>query len=206
VTNLDPAPETTGSVVETRERRQYTDRQVARTCARCEAWIPYTGVGRIPKYCSQNCRQRAYELRTAEARHARDVEAGRATDGPVREVVERTETITRTVVRQAPPEVVYRDAPRPAAPESSVPRTAEQWLAALRDLQLRVEDDDPELLDHPLWPDLARRIRFLALLTGPALPTPATAPAPAANVPQESRQQRRARERMERKAAAKKRH
>ncbi|MFE3144285.1 hypothetical protein [Streptomyces scopuliridis] len=65
----------------------------------------YAGTGRIPKYCSDSHRKRASQLRTAPARAALPVDEGGRTTEPVREVIERTETVTRTVVRQGPVEI-----------------------------------------------------------------------------------------------------
>jgi endogenous inhibitor of DNA gyrase (YacG/DUF329 family) len=65
------------------------ERLVRRTCGWCGTWIEYRGTGRRPKFCSKSCRQRDYEVHAAERRLGRDLTAGRATAGPVREVVSR---------------------------------------------------------------------------------------------------------------------
>lgn len=44
-----------------------TRRQAATTCAWCNGPINVQPVGRIPKWCSQTCRQRAWEQRRAAA-------------------------------------------------------------------------------------------------------------------------------------------
>ncbi|MBV1855730.1 hypothetical protein [Catellatospora tritici] len=43
----------------------------------------------MPRYCKQGCRQRAYELRTAERRRLADLDAGRIAAVPAQRVVER---------------------------------------------------------------------------------------------------------------------
>jgi hypothetical protein len=90
-----------------------------RTCAWCGAWVPYKGSGRPARYCSPAHRQRDYELRTANAR----AQGERSTD-PVREVIERVETRTRTVIRQGPPIVARYER-----------LTLADWLRLLYDLR-----------------------------------------------------------------------
>lgn len=76
-----------------------------RTCGWCgkEIGTRAKGRGRQRRYCTPAHRQRAYEVRTAQARLERDREAGtaRLEDEPVRELVERTVVRTRAV-RAAP--------------------------------------------------------------------------------------------------------
>ncbi|MBB6122188.1 hypothetical protein [Nocardiopsis algeriensis] len=72
-----------------------------RTCGWCGKEISprANGKGRPRLYCGRSCRQRAYEVRTAHQRLARDQAAGRARseDEPVREVVREVVTRTRIV-------------------------------------------------------------------------------------------------------------
>jgi hypothetical protein len=103
--------------IATRERLRTT------TCRWCGDQVPYAGVGRRPLYCSDAHRQRAYEVRTALARAGRPVEQGGRADAPVREVVERTETVTRTTVRRQAP---------------YLPHTVQQWVHALGELRAQL--------------------------------------------------------------------
>jgi hypothetical protein len=81
-----------------------------RTCAWCGTWIPYSGRGRYPVYCSPSCRTRAWEIRTAEKRLGRDLSSGRASAEPVREVV--------------------RELGKPRQPPTTAtPTKADQWAA-----------------------------------------------------------------------------
>ncbi|MEU6721562.1 hypothetical protein ABZ897_59850 [Nonomuraea sp. NPDC046802] len=73
------------------------DRLQGRTCAWCATYITYSGRGRPPSYCSKSCRNRAWEVRTAERRLQRDIVAAAVRAEPVREV--HTETVTRTRTR-----------------------------------------------------------------------------------------------------------
>jgi hypothetical protein len=59
-------------------------------CAWCGRPIEFAPVGRLRRYCNHSCRQRAYEVRTAEARLRRDVDAGRVRQVPAQRVVEPT--------------------------------------------------------------------------------------------------------------------
>ncbi|MGY4965117.1 hypothetical protein [Streptomyces sp. 900105245] len=82
-------------------------------------------------------RHRAWEVRSAEARADRPVsESGRSRE-PVREVVERTETVVRTVTRPAPGAAPAgaRPALRLSGEPYTLPEDAIEWseaLAALR--------------------------------------------------------------------------
>lgn len=101
-----------GDVLAVRETVSVSERLKTTTCAWCGDLIVYAGVGRPPKYCRDSHRKRASEVRTAQRRAARPVDQGGQTTDPVREVVERTETVTRTTVRRGPtklrlPEDIY---------------------------------------------------------------------------------------------------
>jgi len=101
-----------GEVLAVRETVVVGERLKTTTCAWCGERIVYAGVGRPPKYCRDSHRKRASELRTAQKRAARPVDQGGQTSEPVREVVERTETVMRTTVRRGPaklrlPEDIY---------------------------------------------------------------------------------------------------
>lgn len=82
------------------------DRPVARECAWCGAVIELRPRGRHQRYCGQSCRQRAYEVRTANSRQESATAAGDARDPaePVRELVERhtVRTVVRTVTQTQP--------------------------------------------------------------------------------------------------------
>lgn len=86
-----------------------TDVPVVRECAWCSTPIRLRPRARHRRYCSQGCRQRAYEVRTAASRHQADQAAGRARadEEPVREIVERVTVRTPRSHRPPapPPEV-----------------------------------------------------------------------------------------------------
>ncbi|MFI2215124.1 hypothetical protein [Streptomyces sp. NPDC020141] len=113
-------------VLDVHERMVVTERLVSTTCAWCGDPIDYDGVGRPPKYCRDSHRKRASEMRTAERRAARPVEEGGRTTEPVREVVERTETLLRTTVRRGPSKV-------------RLPEDIYEWQQALRQLRDEVQ-------------------------------------------------------------------
>ncbi|WIN00108.1 hypothetical protein ACTOB_003791 [Actinoplanes oblitus] len=84
-------------------------------CGWCGEQIQQPPRGRKLRYCDRNCRQRAYEMRTAQARRQADVDAGRIAEQPAERIVER-------VVR------------------SRVPRTPAGWEAVLAQLQTQLGD------------------------------------------------------------------
>lgn len=107
---------------------QSKERVISRECAWCgAAFEPGRRAGH-QRYCTRACRQRAYEVRTAERRRERDVGAGRVrTSGdPVREVVERH--TVRTVVRTGPPRPVA--VPPPAPPDPPRARELQEHIEA----------------------------------------------------------------------------
>jgi hypothetical protein len=85
--------------------------------------VRYSGRGRPPRYCRPSHRKRANELARATARADAALERGARTDGPVREVVERT--TTRTVVRQV------RGAARTVVRSPALPH---EWQTVLQEL------------------------------------------------------------------------
>jgi hypothetical protein len=115
-----------GDVLDVRERTVVTERLVSTTCAWCGEPIEYEGVGRPPKYCRDSHRKRASEMRTAARRAARPVDEGGRTTEPVREVVERTETLLRTTVRRGPSKVL-------------LPDDIHEWQGALAHLRSEVQ-------------------------------------------------------------------
>jgi hypothetical protein len=144
VTNSQPQNESSESaavdelpLVEVREKTRVREQYRGRSCEWCGDWMPYDGRGRPPRYCSDAHRQRAYELRTAQARTDRDAAAGKLRTEPVREVVERTETVTKTVVRQGQPYVVEVER-RP--PDIVFPTSSIGWLRMLSVLTVDVRD------------------------------------------------------------------
>jgi hypothetical protein len=108
------------------------ERLVKRTCAWCGTELRYSGRGRPPKFCTDNHRKRWHEREKAKA------ELGDApTPEPVREVIERTETVVRTVVRKGPTvlqPVVAR--PEPGQMNLRFPETFEDWHTMLALLQV----------------------------------------------------------------------
>ncbi|MEU9072568.1 hypothetical protein AB0D60_37505 [Streptomyces sp. NPDC048306] len=172
------------------------DRLVRRTCEWCGDPIDYSGVGRPPRYCKDSHRKRASELRTAQARADRPVAAGGRTTEPVREVIERTETVTRTVVRRGPGEVRRIPAARSSGAPYTLPENTAEWFEALQylagDAQAgRFTRDQRALLLGACEAVIEELRRGSGLL-------PAPAPAPSAQ-PQLSRAERRRREREARK-------
>ncbi|MFD3685453.1 hypothetical protein ACFWTE_11610 [Nocardiopsis sp. NPDC058631] len=75
---------------------------MSRTCGWCGDPVPYSGKGRPPQYCGKAHRNRAWEVRSAQARQERDRAAGtaRPEGEPVREVVR--ETVTRSARIEVP--------------------------------------------------------------------------------------------------------
>ncbi|GAA2531764.1 hypothetical protein [Pilimelia columellifera] len=72
------------------QQRVY-ERPLIVLCQWCGEALLTPGRGPAPRYCSRpkSCRQRAYELRTAQARADADAAAGRLREEPVRQVIER---------------------------------------------------------------------------------------------------------------------
>lgn len=68
-----------------------TERPTQLPCQWCGKAVPQARTGRLKHYCDRSCRQRAYEVRTAEARLQRDLGAGRVRAEPAERVVERVE-------------------------------------------------------------------------------------------------------------------
>ncbi|MFI5526866.1 hypothetical protein [Streptomyces platensis] len=132
MTNLEQLPghdgddqEHDGDALAVREAVSVSERLKERTCAWCGGPVLYAGVGRPPKYCRDSHRKRDSELRTAQRRADRPVDEGGRTAEPVREVVERTATVTRTTVRRGPSKV-------------RLPEDIYEWQYALTQLQNRV--------------------------------------------------------------------
>lgn len=93
------------------------DKLLARTCDWCGADIELNSRGRHRRYCGRSCRQRAYEVRTAQRRQVDDRAAGtaRGEDEPVREVVERTVTRMHPLVAGRPRAETWEEpAPEPS--------------------------------------------------------------------------------------------
>ncbi|MFE2943428.1 hypothetical protein ACFXKG_30895 [Streptomyces sp. NPDC059255] len=137
----DDGPARDGAkVVAVRETTGMRDRLIERTCDWCGAPVPYTGKGRPPRYCSPAHRNRAYELRRAEKRADRPVSEGGRSPEPVREVVERTETVVRTVVREGPVEIRQVPARRLSGQPYTLPEDVLEWAQMLRHLRRAVDD------------------------------------------------------------------
>lgn len=116
-----------GEPVAAYESVHVTERLVKRTCGWCGAELKYSGRGRPPRFCNDSHRKRAHEREKAKA------ELGEApAPEPVREVIERTETVVRTVVRKGPT-VLHQV---PTRPELRFPESVDDWLTMLSLLQL----------------------------------------------------------------------
>lgn len=122
--------------------------------AACGEPVVYGGRGRPPRYCSPVHRRRAWEVRTAQARAERPVSEGGKTCEPVREVIERTETVVRTVIRPAaaPSPTALRPARRLSGQPYTLPEDAVEWIEALA--VLRREVTNPKV--HPFREYIAR--------------------------------------------------
>lgn len=124
-----------GEPVAEYESVHVTERLVTRTCGWCGAELTYSGRGRPPKFCTDSHRKRWHERENAKA------ELGDApAPEPVREVIERTETVVRTVVRKGP--TVLHQVPQ--RPELRFPESVDDWLTMLSLLQV----DASELREH----------------------------------------------------------
>ncbi|MEU4165150.1 hypothetical protein AB0E94_52790, partial [Actinoplanes sp. NPDC026670] len=66
-----------------------TEREIETPCGWCGNAIVQPTTGRRRRYCDRSCRQRAYELRTAQRRHQADVDTGRIRSVPAPRVIER---------------------------------------------------------------------------------------------------------------------
>ena len=99
---------------------------IARECEWCGATITLNPRAQHQRYCSRGCRQRGYEVRTAQKRQQDDRAAGAAREeGPVREVVERH--TVRSVRRGRAPRPVWQP---PSAERVEVPVVASPTDAA----------------------------------------------------------------------------
>ncbi|GAB7046584.1 hypothetical protein [Catenuloplanes indicus] len=65
------------------------ERDLQTPCGWCGNPIAQPPTGRRLRYCDRSCRQRAYEVRTAQRRLQRDVDAGVVRTAPAERVVER---------------------------------------------------------------------------------------------------------------------
>ncbi|MFD7678460.1 hypothetical protein [Streptomyces sp. NPDC060187] len=110
---------------------------VERTCAWCGESVVYSGRGRPPRFCSPVHRRRAWEVRSAEERAGRPVsEGGRSTE-PVREIVQRTETVMRPqgVQDAGRGSAAPRPAQRLSGQPYTLPEDAVEWIEALAALR-----------------------------------------------------------------------
>ncbi|MEU2086789.1 hypothetical protein ABZ569_33585 [Streptomyces albus] len=178
----DDDQEHRGDVLAVTETVSESDRLRETTCAWCGAPIVYAGVGRPPKYCRDSHRKRASEVRTAQRRAARPVDQGGQTTDPVREVVERTKTVTRTTVRRGPAKVRF-------------PEDIYEWRQALLMLRAAVESGRGgfHAMDV-LLRDLEETVAVVReYQEQPVQRVPASVPAPRRQRPQGSRKKRRKR-------------
>jgi hypothetical protein len=127
---------------------------VQRTCAWCGAPVAYGGRGRPPRFCSPVHRRRAWELRSAQDRAERPVSDGGQSREPVREVVQRTETVVRTITLRDPGRIPLapRAAERLNGQPYTLPEDAVEWVEALA--ALRRSARDPKI--YPFREHLAR--------------------------------------------------
>ncbi|MDP9848138.1 hypothetical protein [Streptosporangium lutulentum] len=107
---------------------------LGRSCGWCRQHVSYSGRGRPASYCSKSCRNRAWEVRSAEARLQRDIATGAVRTGPVREVIRETVVQTRLV-------------PEPAAQPrvettTVVPATANAWRVHLDELTRQLREGE----------------------------------------------------------------
>lgn len=160
---------------------------ISTQCRACGAPIFPAGTGRRPRYCSSACRQRAWALRQA----AEQLDRPDPQPTVVREVVERTVEVQR------------------AAPAPPRPRTVEDWVPLLEQLEQQVRENPRSLVRGPEdFQNLAAAVRQLhnafswhtpESSTSAPSPSSSTASAQGHNPSGLSRQQRRALERQQRK-------
>jgi hypothetical protein len=165
--------------VAVRESGVVREQLVQRTCGWCGTPVQYKGKGRPPQYCKAAHRTRAWELRTAQARAAQPVSEGGRTRQPVREVVERTETVVRTVVREGPVKVRVIPGVRLSGEAYTLPEDAVEWVQAL--MYLRRHASSPKV--YSFREHVARACETTAKVlrdAAPAFPAPGrpTAAAP----------------------------
>lgn len=177
----DDPQESEGKVLAVRDATVVRERLKTTTCRWCGELITYAGVGRPPRYCRDSHRKRASELRTAQRRSGRPVDEGGRTSEPVREVVERVETRTRTTVRRGWPEI-------------RLPQDIYGWMRALRQLQNEVRDGQHVGFHDVLVRDLEGTVRAIQERQQPRTRQEgdATVPPPRAR-PQGSKKKRRKR-------------
>src|SRR5690625_4399112 len=115
---------------------QERTRRVPTACAWCGTELTDTGKGRPRRYCSRSCRQREYELRSAQARYDRDLEAGAARDHdePV------AETVTRTVYVERSPLPHVQVTNMPDLRARAVQEHLEEVAKAVRDGRIAAHD------------------------------------------------------------------
>jgi len=147
-----------------RLRTRVHERLEGRACGWCGVFVAYSGRGRPRLYCSKSCRNRAWEVRSAEARLQRDIVAGTARSEPVREVIRQTVVQTRP----APPPIAPSGAEQ-NAPAADSPTTATGWMALLQELTEQLREGE---LGRQHWhhEKLYRRLVDVAATLGEAYP------------------------------------
>ncbi|MFG2884050.1 hypothetical protein ACGFYV_17430 [Streptomyces sp. NPDC048297] len=135
-------------ILAVRETSAVRDRLKSTTCRWCGVPIEYNGVGRPRQYCRDSHRSRASELRTVQRLAGLPVEKGGRTTEPVREVIERTETQTRTTVRTGPARL-------------RMPQSPPEWAVALHQLRRAVRGGRFPGFDDLLLRDLEETIRVV---------------------------------------------
>jgi hypothetical protein len=183
----DDDQEHAGDILAVLESTGVRERLVRRTCGWCGNPVEYSGVGRPPQYCRDSHRKRASEMRRVAERAARPVAEGGQTREPVREVIERTETLTRTVVRRGRARL-------------TLPEDAHQWAAALDHLRHEAESGRiPDYFREQLAASCEATARTLrgsdtaVLAAPPAPPAPSAVPLPRAERRRQQRAQRKKR-------------
>jgi len=161
---LDPLP---SQSLRRRLGMRVQERLEGRSCDWCGVHVAYAGRGRPRSYCSKSCRNRAWEVRSAEARLQRDIVAGAARSEPVREVIRQTVVQTRP----APPPIAPSGAEQsaPAALTAASPTTAAGWMALLAELAEQLREGE---LGRQHWhhEKLYRRLADVAAALGEAYP------------------------------------
>ncbi len=132
------------------------ERLEGRSCGWCNVFVAYSGRGRPRLYCSKSCRNRAWEVRSAETRLQRDIAAGAARSEPVREV------IRQTVVQTRP-------ASPPAEQGAPAVLAAAGWMALLAELAEQLREGE---LGRQHWhhEKLYGRLTEVAAALGEAYP------------------------------------
>ena len=170
------------TVLGTSERTEVRERLLSITCEWCGTPVRYKGTGRPPRFCSDAHRTRWWEVDSAEKRKKKDAAEGKLRTEPVREVVERTETVVRNVRIRPRTEYVSlpSTAPAPAPAPMQVPQNVAGWVKMLAALEQQIATNPGMQEQNFSWllADSAERIALMLRPTPLPGRSAATPPAP----------------------------